>query len=261
MVRSLWTAATGMKAQQLRMDVLSNNIANVNTTGFKKSRPDFQDLLYQSIRGDGASATSSQQFPTSMQIGLGTKNVAIQKNFSQGDFKETGNPLDMVIEGPGFFQVLQPNGTIAYTRAGTFKLDSTGNIVTSNGYLMEPAIAIPAGTVGITVGSDGTVSVEDAFQTSTQVGNINLANFVNPAGLKSVGKNLYLQTQSSGVPTLDVPGENGAGTMSQGFLEMSNVEIVEEMVNMIVAQRAYETNAKSIQTVDSMLQVTNNLKR
>jgi len=261
MVRALWTSATGMRAQQLRMDVISNNISNVNTSGFKKSRPDFQDLLYQNLRTAGSASTASLQFPTGLQVGLGTKNIAIQKNFSQGDFKETGNPLDLVIEGKGFFQILQPDGTTAYSRAGTFKIDSTGNIVTSNGHLMEPAIVIPQGTVSVTVGSDGTVSTEDAFQTSTQVGSINLATFLNPAGLKSKGKNLYAETPASGTPTINVPGENEAGTIGQGFLEMSNVEIVEEMVNMIVAQRAYETNAKSIQTVDSMLQITNNLKR
>jgi len=261
MVRALWTSATGMEAQQLRMDVISNNLANINTTGFKKSRPDFQDLLYQNLRTAGSSSTSNLQFPTGIQVGLGTRNVAIQKNFSQGDFAQTGNPLDLVIEGQGFFQVLQPNGTIAYTRAGTFKVDSTGNIVTSNGFLIEPSISVPQGTVSITVGSDGTVSVEDSSQTSAQVGNISLSTFLNPAGLKSAGKNLYLQTPASGAPILGVPGENGVGTISQGFLEMSNVEAVEEMIGMIVAQRAYETNAKSIQTVDTMLQTTNNIKR
>jgi len=261
MVRALWTSATGMEAQQLRMDVISNNLANINTTGFKRSRPDFQDLLYQNLRTAGSSSTSNLQFPTGIQVGLGTKNVAIQKNFSQGDFAQTGNPLDLVIEGDGFFQVLQPNGIIGYTRAGTFKVDSTGNVVTSNGFLIEPSISIPQGTVSITVGSDGTVSVEDSSQTNTQVGNISLSTFLNPAGLKSVGKNLYLQTPASGTPILGVPGENGVGTVSQGFLEMSNVEAVEEMISMIVAQRAYETNAKSIQTVDTMLQTTNNIKR
>jgi flagellar basal-body rod protein FlgG len=262
MMRSLWTAATGMAAQKLNIDVIANNLANVNTNGFKRSRADFQDLLYQNISLAGASSSSENIIPTGIQVGLGSRAVAVVKLFNQGDYQMTGNPLDIAIEGEGFFQVIQPNGEIAYTRAGSFKLNSEGNIVTSDGYKLEPSITIPANSNNITIGADGTVTVVQAGQTSTtKVGNIILGKFPNPSGLKGIGRNLYLPTDSSGEVVTGDPGTNGFGTLRQGSLEMSNVDIVEEMVNMIVAQRAYEINSKSIQASDEMLQMANNIKR
>ncbi|NOY52385.1 MAG: flagellar basal-body rod protein FlgG [Deltaproteobacteria bacterium] len=262
MIRALWTAASGMEAQQLNIDVIANNLANVNTTGFKRSRADFQDLLYQTLREAGASSSSSTIYPTGMQIGLGTRNAAIQKIFQQGEFQQTQNPLDFAIEGRGFFQILQPNGETGYSRAGSFKQDEQGRLVTSDGFPLVPQITIPADTLNITVGSDGTVSVMQAGQNaSTQVGQIQLVSFANPSGLKSIGRNLYTETASSGSPTTGTPGENGVGTLAQGFLELSNVNISEELINMIVGQRAYEINSKAIQTADEMMQTANNTKR
>ncbi len=262
MIRALWTAASGMEAQQLNVDVIANNLANVNTTGFKRSRADFQDLLYQTLRDAGASSSSSTIYPTGMQIGLGTRNAAIQKIFQQGEFQQTQNPMDFSIEGRGFFQILQPNGETSYTRAGSFKQDEQGRLVTSDGFPMLPQITIPADALNITVGSDGTVSVVQAGQSaSTQVGQIQLVAFPNPSGLKSIGRNLYTETISSGSPTTGTPGENGIGTIAQGFLELSNVSISEELINMIVGQRAYEINSKAIQTADEMMQTANNAKR
>ncbi len=262
MIRALWTAASGMEAQQLNIDVIANNLANVNTTGFKRSRADFQDLLYQTLRQAGASSSSSTIYPTGMQVGLGTRNAAIQKIFQQGEFQQTHNPMDFSIEGRGFFQILQPNGETGYTRAGSFKQDEQGRLVTSDGFPLVPQITIPADTMNMTVGSDGTVSVMQAGQnTSTQVGQIQLVSFPNPSGLKSIGRNLYTETVSSGSPTTGTPGENGIGTLSQGFLELSNVNISEELINMIVGQRAYEINSKAIQTADEMMQTANNTKR
>ncbi len=262
MIRSLWTAATGMEAQQLNIDTISNNLANVNTAGFKRSRADFEDLLYQTIKEAGVASTSNTMEPTGIQIGLGVKPAAVVKNFAQGNFKETGNPLDIAIAGNGFFQITMPDGTTTYTRDGAFKIDDNGRIVTSEGYPLSPEIIIPSDTVSINIGNDGTVSVLEAGQnTPSQIGQIQLANFINPAGLKSLGHNLYQETQSSGTATTDNPGSNGLGTLEQGVLEMSNVSVVQEMVEMIAGQRAYETNAKAIQTSDEMLQTANNLKR
>ncbi len=262
MIKSLFTAASGMQAQALNIDVISHNLANVNTVGFKKSRTEFEDLLYQTVREPGAMSTINTEIPTGIQIGLGSRPVAVTRVFSQGNFKHTGNPLDLVIEGDGFFQVTLPDGTIAYTRAGSFSKDSTGRIVTAEGYPLEPPINIPQDAISVTIGSDGTVSVmRPGTTTPTQIGSIQLAKFINPAGLKSIGRNLFLETRSSGTPILGTPGLNGFGTISQGFQEMSNVDIVEELVSMIIAQRAYETNARSIRTSDEMLQRAINLGR
>ncbi len=262
MIRSLWTAATGMAAQQLNIDVISNNLANVNTPGFKKSRVDFQDLLYQTLRAAGTTEAQGSMVPTGIQVGLGTRPAAIARIFSQGDFQQTNNPLDLVIEGDGFFQVLLPNGSTAYTRDGTFKLDAQGRIVTADGYPLDPEITIPAEATSINIGSDGTVSVTLAGQTTPQeLGQIQIAKFINPAGLNNLGRNLLLPTAASGEPIVDTPGLNGLGTIAHGFIEMSNVKVVEEMVNMIIAQRAYEVNSKAIQTADDMLSIANNLRR
>ncbi len=260
MIRALWTAATGMEAQQLNMDVIANNLANANTTGFKKSRADFQELLYQTIKAPGTPTSSGTESPTGIQVGLGTRTAAIQKVFTVGDMQQTGNELDLAIEGPGFFQVQLPNGNDAYTRAGTFKKDGTGRMVSSDGYPLFPEITIPENATGISIGEDGTVNVLlDGETTGTQIGVIELATFSNMAGLKNMGRNLYEETPASGAPITGVPGELGLGTLSQGFLEGSNVSIMEEMVNMIAGQRAYEINSKAIKTADEMLQMTNNL--
>jgi len=262
MLRSLFIAATGMEAQKLNIDVISNNLANVNTTGFKKSRADFQDLLYQTVRTPGATSAEGSQIPSGIQVGMGVKPVAVQKIFLQGDFVSTGNKLDVVIEGDGFFQILMPDGTTSYTRAGAFKLDSEGRIVNSDGYPLEPGITIPANATNISIGSDGRVSVmQTGSNTPTQIGQMELAKFINPGGLNSLGKNLFSTSGSSGEPTTGNPSTNGLGTITQGFLEMSNVNVVEEMVNMIVSQRAYEINSKAVQASDDMLQVANNLKK
>ena len=262
MIRSLWSAATGMQAQTLNIDVISNNLANVSTSGFKKSRADFQDLLYQTLRSPGVASSADTEVPTGIQVGHGVRPAATQKIFTQGDFQNTGNQLDMAIEGDGFFQIIQPNGEIAYTRAGTFKLDSDGRVVTSDGFPLEPELTIPTDTVALSIGTDGTVSVLLAGEGEASViGNIELAQFINPAGLNSIGRNLFLPTSSSGDVTTGVPGEDGYGTIAQGYLEMSNVSVVDEMVNMIVAQRAYETNSKTIQASDEMLQTATNLRR
>jgi flagellar basal-body rod protein FlgG len=250
-----------MEAQQLNIDVISNNLANVNTVGFKKSRADFQDLLYETIVPAGTPSSESTQSPTGIQVGMGVKPVAVQKIFTQGEYQQTGNSLDVSIDGDGFFQVMQPNGEIAYSRAGSFKLDSEGRIVTSDGYPVEPNITIPSTAVGISIGASGIVAVNNADGSVTEVGQIELAKFLNPAGLNSIGKNLYLPTTSSGEASAGTPGEDGLGTLTQGFLEMSNVNVVQEMVDMIVAQRAYEVNSKAIQTADEMLQRANELKR
>lgn len=262
MIRSLYTAATGMEAQQLNMDVTANNLANVNTAGFKKSRVDFQDLLYQTIRSAGASQAQGMRIPTGIQVGLGTRVSATQKMFTPGDFQQTGNDLDMVIEGDGFFQVMLPSGELAYTRDGSFKIDGEGKIVTSDGYPLQPEISIPAEANKITIGEDGTVSVNVPGQNAPQeLGQLQLVKFINPAGLNNLGRNLFANTQASGEPLTGSPGQDGLGGIRQGFIEMSNVKVVEEMINMIMAQRAYETNSKSIQTADEMLNIANNLRR
>jgi len=260
MIRALWTAATGMETQQLNMDVIANNLANVNTSGFKKSRADFQELMYQSTRTPGSSTSAGTESPTGIQVGLGSRTAAVQKVFTVGDFQSTGNELDLGIEGAGFFEIELPTGDTAYTRAGTFKKDGSGRLVTSDGYPLQPEIVIPENATSISIGEDGTVEVNlDNDTEPTQVGSLELTTFANAAGLKSIGRNLYQETPSSGIPTSAVPGENGSGTLSQGFLEGSNVNIMEEMVNMIAGQRAYEINSKAIQTADEMVQMMNNM--
>jgi len=262
MQRAMFIAATGMEAQRLNIDVISHNLANVNTGGFKRSRADFQDLLYQDIKSPGAIGAGGGEIPTGIQIGLGVKPAAVQKVFKQGDFAATENPLDIVIEGNGFFQLTMPDGEIAYTRAGSFKLDSEGRMVNSDGYVMEPAVTFPADTISITISSDGIVSVlQPGNNTPTEIGRIELSQFLNPAGLKAMGKNLYLPSGSSGEATTGTPGTEGLGTVNQGFLELSNVNVVEEMVGMIASQRAYELNSKVVKTADEMLQTANNIVR
>lgn len=262
MDRSLFIAATGMEAQRINIDVISNNLANVNTTGFKKSRADFQELMYQSLKTAGAVSSDGNEVPTGIQVGLGVKPAAVQKMFNQGDFVSTGNNLDMVIEGSGFFQITKPDGELAYTRAGTFKLNSEGNLVTSDGYPLEPAITIPTNALEITITPEGSVSVLQAGDnTPVEVGQIETAQFINPGGLKAIGKNLFIPSGSSGEATTGNPGSDGLGSINQGFIELSNVNVVEEMVNMIVSQRAYELNSKVIQSTDEMLALANNLKR
>ena len=262
MMRSLWTAASGMVAQQANIDVISNNLANVNTTGFKKSRTDFQDLMYQNMRQAGATTGDDNQVPTGIQIGLGVRQVATQKIYTEGSFQSTGSELDMAIEGDGFFQISMPDGTINYTRDGSFKRDSTGRIVTSDGYPLEPAITIPTEATAIAVSSEGVVTATIPGQTDPQeLGQLQLARFVNPSGLDSLGRNLLKETAASGAAVVTNPGTDGAGTIVQKYVEMSNVQVVEEMVNMIVAQRAYEMNSKAITTSDAMLETAANLKR
>jgi flagellar basal-body rod protein FlgG len=251
-----------MQAQTINIDVIANNLSNVNTAGFKRSRADFQDLLYENMRAPGMASSAGTQVPTGIQIGHGTRPVATQKIFAQGDFQHTQNVLDMAIEGNGFFQITQPNGEVGYTRAGSFKIDGDGRVVTSDGFPMEPEISIPADTISISIGTDGTISVLQAGDDQpTEVGTVQLARFTNPAGLQSIGRNLYLPTGASGDVATGIAGEDGFGTIAQGYLEMSNVSVVDEMVNMITAQRAYEINSKAIQSADDMLQVANNLKR
>lgn len=257
MMRALWSAASGMQAQQLNVDNISNNLANVNTSGFKKSRVDFQDVIYQTMKSPGSSAADGVQMPTGLSIGLGVRPVATQKIFTQGNMQQTGGSLDLVIEGEGFFQVTLPDGTTAYTRDGAFNRDSQGNVVTSDGYNLQPAITIPQEATEINVGSDGTVTYKIPGDTAIQTaGKIDIVRFANPSGLSPMGKNLFTETDASGTPTTD-----GVGNITQGWLEMSNVQVVEEMVNMITAQRAYEINSKAIQASDQMLEQAANLRR
>lgn len=249
-----------MEAQQFNIDVIAHNLANVNTTGFKKSMADFQDILYQTIRAPGSTSSSGTVYPTGMQVGLGARVAAVQKIFRQGDFAQTQNPLDLAIEGNGFYQITMPSGEIAYTRAGAFKINADGEIVNSDGFLLEPAITVPPDAISLTVGSDGTVSVIIAGQTTpSDLGQIDLARFTNPAGLDAIGRNLYRPSEASGVATTGTPGTDGLGFIAQGFLEMSNVNVVEEMVGMITSQRAYEVNSRAIRTADEMLQMANNI--
>lgn len=262
MMRALWTAGSGMAAQQTNIDVISNNLANVNTTGFKKIRVDFQDLIYQNLRDPGAPSGQGNHLPTGLQLGHGVRPVATQRIFTQGSYQQTGNALDVVIEGNGFLQVTLPEGDVAYTRDGSLKRDGEGRVVTSEGYLLEPQITIPENALSITISSDGIVSVTTPGDTVPQeIGQLELATFVNPAGLNSLGRNLFTETTASGAPVTGTPGEEGLGTITQYYIEMSNVQVVEEMINMIVAQRAYETNSKAIQASDEMLQQANNLRR
>jgi len=255
MIRSLWIAKTGLDAQQTQLDVISNNLANVSTSGFKRSRAVFQDLLYQTLRQPGANTSQQTNLPTGLQLGTGVRPVATERVFSQGNLQQTSNSLDVAVNGHGFLQVQMPDGSTAYTRDGSLQLDNQGQLVTSSGYPILPAITIPSTAQAITIGTDGTVSVTQQGQaTPTQVGAMQLANFINPAGLQAQGDNLYLETQASGNPTTGTPGNNGLGTLSQGYVETSNVNVVEELVNMIQTQRAYEMNSKAVQTSDQMLQ-------
>jgi flagellar basal-body rod protein FlgG len=263
MIRALFSAASGMNAQQTNVENIANNIANANTAGFKARRAQFQDLLYQNLIQPGAAATQNTVVPTGLQLGLGTRAVSNEIIFSQGDFTETDNPLDLVIQGNGFFQLQQASGQIAYTRAGTFHLNNTGQIVDPNGNLLDPPITIPQNALSVTVGSDGTVSYTLPGQAAAQQGGqIQLANFVNPSGLNSLGQNLFQQTDASGAPIIGAPGgSDGVGTLMQGFVEQSNVSIVQEFVNLIVSQRAYEANSKVVKAADDMYQQVNNLKQ
>jgi flagellar basal-body rod protein FlgG len=255
MIRSLWISKTGLEAQQTQMDVISNNLANINTSGFKRSRAVFEDLLYQNMRQPGAQSSQQTQIPSGLQIGTGVRPIAAERIHTQGNLQQTGNQLDLAIQGGGFLQVLLPDGTTGYTRDGSLQSDSQGQLVTANGFVIQPALTIPANATSVTVGQDGVVSVTQAGSTgAVQIGSIQLATFVNPAGLESMGQNLYLETASSGTPSTNVPGTNGTGTLSQGFVETSNVNVVEELVNMIQTQRAYEINSKAITTSDQMLQ-------
>jgi len=262
MIRSLYTAATGMIAQQTQIDVTSNNISNVNTIGYKKQRAEFADLMYQTMEYAGTSTSATSVSPTGIEVGLGSRPTAIAKQFSQGNFKQTGNELDMAITGKGFFQILLPDGSTAYTRNGSFKLDGNGSIVNSDGYQMLPQVNVPADATQISIGTDGTISVLQAGQTAlTQIGQVELANFINPAGLHSLGNNNFINTTASGQVITGTPGLNGIGQIRQQFVEMSNVQLVEEMTDLITGQRAYEASSKAITTSDQMLQTTNQLKR
>jgi flagellar basal-body rod protein FlgG len=252
--RALWVAKTGLDAQQTRMAVISNNLANVNTTGFKKSRPIFEDLVYQNIRQVGAQSTQNTQLPSGLQLGTGVRTVATEKLHTQGNIQQTENSLDVAVNGRGFLQILMPNGDIHYTRDGSFKLNSDGQLVTSGGLTVEPNITIPPDAISITIGRDGTVSVlQPGNPTPSQVGQLQLADFVNPTGLEPIGENLFRESVASGAPIVGNPGEDERGSLMQGSLETSNVNVVEELVNMIETQRAYEMNSKAISTTDQML--------
>ncbi len=255
MIRSLWISKTGLEAQQMQLNVISNNLANVSTNGFKRARAVFEDLLYQTLRQPGAQSSQQTQLPSGLQIGTGSRPVATERVFTQGNLQMTGNNRDVAIQGAGFFQVQLPDGTIAYTRDGSFQSDAQGQLVTSSGFPVQPAITIPPNALSMTIGKDGTVSVTTPGSSSpVQVGTLQLVNFVNPAGLQAMGENLFVQTASSGTPTPNTPGTNGLGWLNQGYVETSNVNVVEELVNMIQTQRAYEINSKAVQTSDQMLQ-------
>ncbi len=254
MIRSLWIARTGLSAQQTNVDVIANNIANVSTNGFKKSRAVFEDLLYQVVRQPGAQSSQTTQISNGLQLGTGVQPVSTARIFTQGNLQKTDNPLDIAIDGAGFFQVLLPDGTIAYTRNGSFQKDNQGNIVTPDGYPLQPNINIPQNALSISIGKDGVVSITQQGQAQpTQLGTIQVATFINPGGLLSVGNNLFLETGSSGTPTPSDPGQNGAGSVQQNYVETSNVDVAEELVSMIEAQRAYELNSKVVTTSDQML--------
>lgn len=255
MIRSLWISKTGLDAQQTQMDVIANNLANVSTNGFKRSRAVFEDLLYQNIRQPGAQSSQQTQLPSGLQLGTGVRPVATERIFSQGNLQQTGNGKDVAIQGEGFFQVLLPDGTTGYTRDGSFQINNTGQLVTASGYPVQPAITIPADAQSFTISRDGIVSVtQPGSATATQVGTMQLATFINPAGLMGKGENIYVETSASGAPVVATPGTSGAGVLNQGYVETSNVNVVEELVNMIQTQRAYEINSKSITTSDQMLQ-------
>jgi flagellar basal-body rod protein FlgG len=255
MIRSLWISKTGLDAQQTQMDVIANNLANVSTAGFKRSRAVFEDLLYQNLRQPGGQTSQQTNLPSGLQLGTGVRPVATERIHTQGNIQETGNAKDVAINGQGFFQVLLPDGTTAYTRDGSFQTDNNGQLVTASGYVIQPAITVPANTLSVTVGRDGTVSVTTPGSTATtQIGTLQLATFINPAGLESKGENLYVETTASGTASTNTPGTNGSGVLTQGYIETSNVNVVEELVNMIQTQRAYEINSKAITTSDQMLQ-------
>lgn len=260
MMGALWTAATGMKAQQTNIDVTSNNLANANTIGFKKVRAEFKDLMYRTAKEAGTPMASGTQLPVGTQVGMGVRNTATVKDFSQGDFQQTDNPLDMVIQGEGFFQIQQPDGTTAYSRDGAFKTDGNGQIVTADGLLLQPNITVPSGATNLQVSSDGAVTCTVGNNPST-IGQLQLARFINPAGLTAVGKNLYTPTVASGEAVTGQPGQNNMGQIQGGMVEMSNVKVVDEMINLIICQRAYEANSKSVQTADEMLGMANGLRR
>lgn len=261
MIRALSTAATGMEAQQMKIDVVANNLANVNTVGFKKSRTDFADLLYETVRQPGTSAAEGRQVPTGIQVGHGVELMATQGIFSQGQMRQTGNPLDLAIEGAGFFQLNTPDGRTAYTRAGAFKTDSQGQLTTADGNLLEPAITIPADATTITIGRDGTVTATVGGQaTPTQLGKLQIVSFSNPAGLQRVGHNMFVESAASGAAKPGTPGSNELGAISQGFLEMANVKVVEEMIDLITGQRAYEANSRVIKAADDILRSTAQLR-
>lgn len=255
MIRSLWIAKTGLDAQQTQMDVISNNLANVSTTGFKRTRAVFEDLLYQTLRQPGAQSSQQTMLPSGLQLGTGVRPVASEKIFTQGNLQQTGNALDAAIQGKGFFQVLLPDGTTGYTRDGSFQVDAQGQMVTASGYPLQPSVSIPADATSVTIGADGTVSVlQTGSSTPNQIGSLQLAGFINNAGLQSFGENIYLETAASGTPSVNTPGTNGLGSLNQTYLETSNVNVVEELVSMIQTQRAYEINSKAISTSDQMLQ-------
>ena len=261
MTQSLWIAKTGLEAQQNRLNTISNNLANVNTTGFKRGRAMFEDLLYQNVRQAGGQTSQDTQLPSGLQVGTGVRTVATQKLHTQGGLLQTENGLDLAVQGRGFFQILQPNGTVAYTRNGEFQTDSTGSMVTSSGYKLQPEINIPADAQSVTIGADGVVTATlKGNPQPTQLGIIQLADFVNASGLQPVGENLFIETAASGAPQAAAPTQGGLGSLVQGALEGSNVNVVEELVSMIETQRAYEMNSKAISTTDQMLQnVSNNL--
>lgn len=256
---ALWAAKTGLDAQQTRMAVVSNNLANVNTTGFKRTRAVFEDLLYQNVRQVGGQTSQETQLPSGMHLGTGVRVVATEKTFTQGNVVQTNNSLDLAVEGRGFFQILLPGGTLGYTRDGSFQINAQGEMVTASGYPLTPGVTVPDNALSLTIGADGTVSVQLPGQAATtQLGNIQLVDFLNPVGLQPRGQNLYLESASSGSPTTGTPGLNGLGSLVQSALEGSNVNVVEELVNMIETQRAYEMNSKAIATTDAMLQYVNN---
>lgn len=257
MIRALRTAATGMEAMQKRIDVTAHNIANVNTTGYRRQRAEFQDLLYETERMPGATTSDGTTLPTGIQVGEGVRLVSTTMELRQGTLQQTGNPLDIAIEGRGFLQVVQPNGELAYTRAGNLKVDAEGRLVTVDGFLVEPAVTIPTDATSVTISPDGVISVTTPGQTNAQeVGRIELAGFPNPAGMQAIGRSLYLPTAASGEPVVAQPGTEGLGTIAQGFLEGSNVQVVTEMIDLIASQRAYEVNQRVIQAADEMLQRT-----
>lgn len=262
MLKALRTAASGMAAQQLNVDVIANNLANVNTTGYKRSKAEFQDVLYQNLRQAGTSSSIGNAVPVGLSIGYGVRPASTVRQYTVGEFQFSGNPLDVAINGNGFFEVQMPDGSSAYTRDGSFKISADGQIVTSDGYFLLPNVTIPEDSTSISVGTDGSIEVMQYGQNEpTNVGQFELIRFINPAGLTAIGRNLLVQTAASGDPVSDTPGQGGMGSIDQGYLEMSNVQVVDEMVNMIVAQRAYEMNSKAIQTADDMAALANNLKR